>query len=136
MYSVSWLTYHLNVFYAYVQYYTTYLTGMFRDYPLEIKIAAITTTLAFLSIIVIAFILIRRHEPDDRIEHDRDQQDKANDSKNTDDHIMLLPGFPSDPFSDQFQHGLSVHHFLPSNHYSFSSLAKPAYMIFWPASSN
>ena len=38
MYSVSWLTYHLNVFYAYVQYYTTYLTGMFRDYPLEIKI--------------------------------------------------------------------------------------------------
>lgn len=60
MYSVSWLTYHLNVFYAYVQYYTTYLTGMFRDYPLEIKIAAITTTLAFLSIIVIAFILLHK----------------------------------------------------------------------------
>ena len=57
--TISILSYYFNMILAYGNYYLLYIIEIFRDYPLEVQIAAIATTI-WAIIITLIFIELTR----------------------------------------------------------------------------
>jgi len=58
--TISALTYYIKLFWAYGTYYMLYIVNVFRDYPVEVKIAAIATALWGVAILTLSFEMFRQ----------------------------------------------------------------------------
>jgi len=68
--SIAWLSYYLNLVWAYGSYYLLYFFNLYEDYPPEVQVAGAVTSFSVIGIVLICFgmcIKVRKRTRDEKL---------------------------------------------------------------------